>query len=79
MTDQTRIRHARLYKKYKDVSASLGEAKKYYPQYYAISKAADREYTLASARRIINSIRKNPDMEREIERVIAEELNNDNM
>lgn len=75
MTDQTLIRHARLYKRYKDVIASLGEANKYYPQYYAISKAADREYTMASARRVINSIRKNPEMEQKIERVIAEELN----
>lgn len=75
MTDQTLIRHARLYKRYKDVIGSLGEANKYYPQYYAISKAADREYTMASARRVINSIRKNPEMEQKIERVIAEELN----
>lgn len=73
MTEQTLIRHARLYKRYLEAIASAGENAKYFPNYYFVEQAADREYSLLSAQRIISDIRKNPDLLHRIEQIIKEQ------
>ena len=72
MLEQTLFRHARLYKRYMDAIAAAGENAKYFPHYYFVGQAADREYSLLSAQRIISDIRKDPDLLHRIEQIIKE-------
>lgn len=66
MNDCTLIRYARLYARYLGALKWYGSIARYLPKSFFIEKAADGEYTIESANKVINRISKDKELRRQI-------------
>ncbi len=66
MNDCTLVRYARLYARYLNVLKWYKGISQHLTRTFLIEKAADGEFTAASASKIINKINNNKDLKRDI-------------